>query len=68
MLLVGKPERKRPLIRPGRRWANKIKIDLGEIGWFGKDWLRLAQDSGKIIALLNTVMYFGFHKVLENPE
>jgi hypothetical protein len=34
---VGKPERRRPLGRPGRRWVDNIKLDLGEIGWVGVD-------------------------------
>jgi hypothetical protein len=43
-ILVGKPEGKRPLGRPRRRWADNIKIDLGEIEWDGRDWIELAQD------------------------
>jgi hypothetical protein len=43
-LVVGKPEGKRPLERPRRRWVNNIKMDLGEIGWDGIDWTDLAQD------------------------
>jgi hypothetical protein len=39
-----KPEGKRPLGRPRRRWVDSIKIDLGEIGWGGVDWICLAQD------------------------
>jgi hypothetical protein len=38
-LLVPKPEVKRPLRRPRRRWVDNIKIDLGEIGWCGADWI-----------------------------
>jgi hypothetical protein len=38
-ILVGKPEGKRPLGRPRRRWVNNIRIDLGEIGWDGVDWI-----------------------------
>jgi hypothetical protein len=41
---VGKPEGKRPLGRPKRRWADNIKMDLREIGWDGMDWIDLAQD------------------------
>jgi hypothetical protein len=37
-LLVGKPEEKRPLRRPRRRWVDNIKMDLREIGWDGLDW------------------------------
>jgi hypothetical protein len=42
-ILVGKPEGKRPLGRPGRRWVN-IKMNLREIGWDGMDWIDLAHD------------------------
>jgi hypothetical protein len=40
-ILVGKPERKRPLGRPRRRWVDNIKIGLREIGWDGMDWIDL---------------------------
>jgi hypothetical protein len=43
-ILVGKPEGKRPLGRPRRRWDDNITMDLGEIGWYGMDWNDLAQD------------------------
>jgi hypothetical protein len=43
--LVGRPEGKRPLGRPRRRWEDDIKRDLGEIGIDGANWIRLAQDS-----------------------
>jgi hypothetical protein len=36
-ILVGKPEGKRPLGRPRRRWVDNIKMDLGEMGWYGLD-------------------------------
>jgi hypothetical protein len=42
-ILVGKPEGKRPLGRPRRRWVDNIKIDLREIGWDGMEWIDLAQ-------------------------
>jgi hypothetical protein len=38
-ILMGKPEGKRPLGRPRRRWPDNIKIDLREIGWNGMDWI-----------------------------
>jgi hypothetical protein len=38
-ILVGKPEGKRPLGRPRRRWVENIKMDVGEIGWDGRDWI-----------------------------
>jgi hypothetical protein len=41
-VLVGKPEGKRPLGRPGCRWDDYIKMNLGEIGWDGIDWINLA--------------------------
>jgi hypothetical protein len=44
-ILVGKPEGKRPLARPRRRWLDNVTIDLGEIGWDGMDWIDVAQDS-----------------------
>jgi hypothetical protein len=55
-LLVGKPEGKRPLERPRRRWVDNIKIKLLEIGWGGVDWIGLAQDRDKWRALVNAVM------------
>jgi hypothetical protein len=42
-ILVGKPEGKRPLGRPRRRWVDNIKMYLKEIGWDGVDWIELAQ-------------------------
>jgi hypothetical protein len=55
-ILVGKPEGKRPLGRPRRRWVDTIKMDLRDIGWDGVDWIELAQDRDRWRALLNTVM------------
>jgi hypothetical protein len=55
-ILVGKPEGKRPLGRPRRRWVDNIKIDLRELGWDGVDWIDLAQDRVQWRALVNTVM------------
>jgi hypothetical protein len=48
-ILVGKPEGKRPLGRPRRRWVGNIKMDLREIGWDGMDWNQWR-------AVVNTVM------------
>jgi hypothetical protein len=55
-LLVGKPEGKRPLGRPRRRWVDNTKMDLLDIGWGGVDWIGLAQDRDKWRALMNSVM------------
>ena len=43
-VLVGKPEGKRPLWRPRRRWEDTIKMDLREVGCGGMDWIELAED------------------------
>jgi hypothetical protein len=53
---VGKPEGKRPLGRPRRRWEDNIKLDLGEIGIDGVNWIRLAQDRVQWRPFVNTVM------------
>jgi hypothetical protein len=58
-ILVGKPEEKRPLGRPRRRWVDNIKMDLREIGWDGMDWIDLAQDRDQWRAVVNTVMNLG---------
>jgi hypothetical protein len=55
-LLMGKPEEKRPLGRPRRRWEHNIKMDLTEIGWGGVAWIGLAQDWDRWRALVNVVM------------
>jgi hypothetical protein len=55
-LLVGKPEGKRPLRRPRRRWVDNIKKGLLVIGWGGVDWIGLAQDKDKWRSLVNAVM------------
>jgi hypothetical protein len=55
-ILVGKPERKRPLRRQRRMWAGNINMDLREIGWDGVDWIDMAQDRDKRRALVNTVL------------
>jgi len=54
-VLVGKPEGKRPLGRPKRRWEDNIKMDLQEAGG-GGDWMELAQDRDRWWVLVNTVM------------
>jgi len=55
-VLVGKPEGKRPLRRPRRRWEDNIKMDLQEVGGGGMDGIQLAQDRDRWRALVNAVM------------
>jgi hypothetical protein len=55
-ILVGKPDGKRPLGRPTRRWVDNIKMDLREVGWDGRDWIDLAQDRGRFRAYVKAVM------------
>jgi hypothetical protein len=55
-VLVGRPESKRPLGRPRCRWEDNIKMDLGETGIDGANWIRLAQDRVQWRAFENTVM------------
>ena len=57
-VLVGKPEGKKPLGRPRRRWEDNIKIDLQEVGRCCRDWMELAQDRDRWRALVSTVMNF----------
>ena len=57
--LVGKPDGKRPLGRPRRRWEDSIKMDLQEVRG-GGDWMELAQDRDRWRALVNTVMNLRF--------
>ena len=62
-VLVGKPEGKRPLGRPRRRWENNIKMDLKEVGGGCEDWMELAQDRDRWRALVSTVMNIGGPKM-----
>jgi hypothetical protein len=55
-IFVGKPEGKRPIGRPRRRWIDNIKLDLSEIGLSVVDWIGLAQDRYRWKALVNAVM------------
>jgi hypothetical protein len=55
-ILVGKPEGKRPLGRPRRRWVDNIKMDLREIGCDGVNRIAIAQDRDQWSALVNTVL------------
>jgi hypothetical protein len=56
MVLVGKPERKRPLGRHRFRWEDNIKMDLQEVGCGGRDWIELPQERDRWRALLSAVM------------
>jgi hypothetical protein len=55
-LLVGKPKGKRPLGRPRRRWMDNMRMDLGEVGCDGVDWIGLAQDRNRWRALVNSAL------------
>ena len=57
-VLVWKPEGKRTLGRPRRRWEDNIKMNLQEVGCGGMDWIELAQDRDRWRALVSTVMNF----------
>jgi hypothetical protein len=57
-LLVGKPEGKRLLGKPRRKWVDNIKMDLRDIGWDVMDWIDLAHDRDQWRALVNAVMNF----------
>ena len=62
-VLVGKPEGKRPLGRPRRRWEDNIKMDLQEVRGGCGDWMELAQDRDRWRALVSTVMNLGVPKM-----
>jgi len=59
-VLMGKPEGKKPLGRPRRRWEDNIKMDVQEVGCRGMDWIELAQDRNRWRALVYAVMNFWF--------
>jgi len=58
-VLVGKPEGKRLLGRPRRRWEDNIKMNLQEVGGGHGDWMELAQDRDRWRSLVGTVRDFG---------
>jgi hypothetical protein len=62
-VLVEKPEGKRQLGKPRRRWENNIKMDLQEVGCWVMDWIELVQDRDRWRALVNEVMDL---RVLQN--
>jgi hypothetical protein len=55
-VLVGKPEGKRPLGRPRRKWEDGVRMDVREISLGGVDWIRLAQDTDRRRAVVSAVM------------
>jgi hypothetical protein len=66
-LLVGKPEEKRPLGRPGRRWVDNIRMDLGEVRLGDVEWICLAQDRNRWISLVKSVWYLKKLKIEAIP-
>jgi hypothetical protein len=64
-LLVGRPEGKRPLGRPRRRWVDNIRMD---VGWGDVDRIGLAQDRNRWRALVNSVLNLRFHEMLGNDK
>jgi hypothetical protein len=56
-ILVGRPEGRRPLGKPRRRWENNIKMDLRKIGFEDVDWIHWTQDSDRWRALVNTLIH-----------
>ena len=65
-VLVGRPEGKRPLGRPRRRWGDNIKMDLQEVRGGCEDWMELAQDRNRWRALVSTVMNLRVPKMRGN--
>jgi hypothetical protein len=55
-IFVGRPEGRRPLGRPRRRWEVNIKMDLRDAGWVDMNWIELAQNRDRWRALVNAVM------------
>jgi hypothetical protein len=56
-LLMEKPEGKRPLGRPRRRWMDNMRMDLGEMGWGDVDWIVLTKDRNSWRVLVNSVLH-----------
>jgi hypothetical protein len=67
-VLVGKPEGKRPLGRPRRRWEDNVRMDIQELGCGGEDWIGLAQDRDRwrARALKNVLQPCNRQKILNN--
>jgi hypothetical protein len=55
-ILLGNPEGKRPVGRPGLRWADNIKMGLRKIGWDDMDWINVAEERDQWKALVNAAM------------
>ena len=60
VVVVGKPDGKRPLGRPRHRWDDNIKMDLQEVECGGRDWIELVQDDDRWLALVSAVMSICF--------
>ena len=60
---MGKPEGKRPLVIPRRRWKDNIKMNLQELGLEGMGWIELPQDRDRWWGLVNAVINLRFHKM-----
>jgi hypothetical protein len=56
LFLMGRPEGRRPLGRPRRRWEDNFKMDLQVVRWGGMDWIDMAQDRDRWRALVSAVM------------
>jgi len=67
-VLVGKPEGKRPLGRPRRRWEDNIKMDVQEVGWGCEDWMEMAHYRDRWRALVSTVMNLRVPKIRGIPS
>jgi hypothetical protein len=63
---MGKPEGRRRLGRPRRRWLDNIMVDLVEVGWRDVDWIGLSQDRHRWRAPVNLALNLRVHKMLGN--
>jgi hypothetical protein len=57
-LLLGKPEGRKPLGKPRRRWMDDIRMDPGQVEWRNVDWIGVAQNRNSWRALVNAVLNF----------